>query len=56
MEQPHIYAAGDATLDIGLVSVAEEEGRMAVEHMFGCKVSMLDGNARVSAGVVDSKV
>lgn len=36
--QPHIYAAGDATLDIGLVSVAELEGRVAVEHMFGCKV------------------
>eukprot|EP00123_Amoebidium_parasiticum_P021047 comp6064_c0_seq1/m.1901 comp6064_c0_seq1/g.1901 ORF comp6064_c0_seq1/g.1901 comp6064_c0_seq1/m.1901 type:complete len:633 (-) comp6064_c0_seq1:531-2429(-) len=31
---PHIYAAGDATMDIGLVSVAEMEARHAVEHMF----------------------
>lgn len=32
---PHIYAAGDLTLDIALVNVAELEGRYAVEHMFG---------------------
>jgi dihydrolipoamide dehydrogenase len=38
IDQPHIYAAGDATLDIGLVSVAEMEGRAAVEHMFNAKV------------------
>jgi dihydrolipoamide dehydrogenase len=31
----HIYAAGDATLDIALVNVAELEGRYAVESMFG---------------------
>lgn len=40
VDQPHIYAAGDATLDIGLVSVAEMEGRAAVEHMFACKVCL----------------
>ena len=32
---PHIYAAGDATMDIALVNVAELEGRYAVEAMFG---------------------
>ena len=32
---PHIYAAGDATMDIALVNVAELEGRSAVELMFG---------------------
>ena len=30
----HIYAAGDATMDIALVNVAELEGRYAVERMF----------------------
>lgn len=32
---PQVYAAGDTTLDIALVNVAELEGRFAVEHMFG---------------------
>jgi len=32
---PHIYAAGDTTMDIALVNVAELEGRYAVESMFG---------------------
>jgi dihydrolipoamide dehydrogenase len=32
---PHIYAAGDVTMDITLVNVAELEGRHAVERMFG---------------------
>jgi dihydrolipoamide dehydrogenase len=32
---PHIWAAGDATMDIALVNVAELEGRYAVEKMFG---------------------
>ncbi len=32
---PHIYAAGDATMDIALVNVAELEGRHAAELMFG---------------------
>ena len=32
---PHIYAVGDVTQDIALVSIAEIEGRHAVEHMFG---------------------
>ncbi len=32
---PHIYAAGDATMDIALVNVAELEGRYAAELMFG---------------------
>jgi dihydrolipoamide dehydrogenase len=31
----HIYAAGDASMDIALVNVAELEGRHAVELMFG---------------------
>jgi dihydrolipoamide dehydrogenase len=31
---PHIWAAGDATMDIALVNVAELEGRYAVEAMF----------------------
>ncbi len=31
----HIYAAGDTTMDIALVNVAELEGRFAVERMFG---------------------
>ncbi|HSO40630.1 MAG TPA: NAD(P)/FAD-dependent oxidoreductase [Labilithrix sp.] len=32
---PHIHAAGDVTMDIALVNVAELEGRYAVEAMFG---------------------
>jgi dihydrolipoamide dehydrogenase len=32
---PHIYAAGDATMDIALLNIAELEGRHAVEAMFG---------------------
>lgn len=31
---PHIYAAGDTTMDIALVNVAELEARFAVEAMF----------------------
>lgn len=32
---PHIYAVGDVTLDLALVSVGEIEGRHCVDHMFG---------------------
>jgi dihydrolipoamide dehydrogenase len=32
---PNIWAAGDVTMDIALVNVAELEGRYAVERMFG---------------------
>lgn len=32
---PHIYAAGDVTMDVALVNVAELEGRYAVEAIFG---------------------
>lgn len=32
---PHIYAAGDVTMDVALANVAELEGRFAVEKMFG---------------------
>jgi dihydrolipoamide dehydrogenase len=32
---PNVYAAGDVTMDIALVNVAELEGRYAVESMFG---------------------
>lgn len=32
--QPHIYAVGDITQDIALVSIGEIEGRHAVEKMF----------------------
>lgn len=32
---PNIWAAGDVTMDIALVNVAELEGRYAVEKMFG---------------------
>lgn len=32
---PHIHAAGDATMDIALLNIAELEGRHAVEEMFG---------------------
>lgn len=31
---PHIHAAGDVTMDVALVNVAELEGRYAVESMF----------------------
>lgn len=34
---PTIYAAGDVTMDIALVNVAELEGRYAAEAMFGLK-------------------
>jgi dihydrolipoamide dehydrogenase len=36
---PHIYAAGDATMDVALANVAEMEGRHAVEYMFDLKPS-----------------
>ncbi len=32
---PHVYAAGDTTMDVALVNVAELEGRHAAERMFG---------------------
>jgi len=32
---PNIYAAGDVTMDIALVNIAELEGRHAAEKMFG---------------------
>ncbi|MFT7521417.1 MAG: dihydrolipoamide dehydrogenase, partial [Kiritimatiellia bacterium] len=32
---PHIYAVGDVTLDVALVSVGEIEGRRAIDHMYG---------------------
>ncbi len=32
---PHIYAVGDVTLDIALVSIGEIEGRRCVDHMYG---------------------
>jgi dihydrolipoamide dehydrogenase len=32
---PHIHAAGDVTMDVSLVNVAELEGRYAAESMFG---------------------
>lgn len=32
---PHIYAAGDVSMDVALANVAELEGRVAVERMFG---------------------
>ncbi len=32
---PHVYAAGDATMDIALANVAELEARHAIEAMFG---------------------
>lgn len=32
---PHIYAAGDISMDVALANVAELEGRVAVERMFG---------------------
>ncbi len=32
---PHVWAAGDVTADVMLANVAEQEGRHAVEHMFG---------------------
>ena len=32
---PHIWAAGDVTMDIALVNIAELEGRYAAEKMFG---------------------
>ena len=32
---PHIYAVGDLTHDIAVVSIAEIEGRHAIDHMYG---------------------
>lgn len=39
---PHIYAAGDVTMDMALANVAELEGRFAVECMFGQKPTAID--------------
>lgn len=38
---PNIYAAGDITSDVALVSIAELEGRHAVEKMFGYSKKIL---------------
>jgi dihydrolipoamide dehydrogenase len=38
---PHIYAAGDVTLDIALVSIGEIEGRHAVERICGATTRTL---------------
>jgi len=34
-EVPHIFAVGDVTLDIALVSIGEIEGRRAIDHIWG---------------------
>ncbi len=39
---PHIYAVGDITQDVALVSIGEIEGRHAVEKMFGGNTRQLD--------------
>lgn len=41
---PHIYAAGDVTLDIALVNVGEIEGRTAVERIYGQSRKRPDNN------------
>ncbi len=40
--QPHIYAVGDITQDLALVSIGEIEGRHAVEKMFDNSTKTLD--------------
>ena len=41
---PNIYAAGDITSDVALVSIAEQEARHAIEKMFGISTSRLNYN------------
>lgn len=33
----HIYAIGDATMDIALVNMGEAEARLAIDHIYSCK-------------------
>ena len=33
----HIYAVGDATVDIALVNMAETEGKLAIDHMYSAR-------------------
>jgi dihydrolipoamide dehydrogenase len=54
--QPHIFAAGDVTFDIALVSVAEIEGRHAVECMFGNKQTKLSYENLSSIMFLDPEV
>jgi dihydrolipoamide dehydrogenase len=42
---PHIYAAGDTTMEVALANVAELEGRQAVESMFGKESDPIDYRA-----------
>lgn len=53
---PHIFAAGDVTFDIALVSVAEIEGRHAVECMFGNKQTKLSYENLSSIMFLDPEV
>lgn len=54
--QPHIYAVGDITQDIALVSIGEIEGRHAVERMFGATTKALNYDNISSIYFLDPEV
>jgi dihydrolipoamide dehydrogenase len=54
--QPHIYAVGDITQDVALVSIGEIEGRHAVEKMFGASDKKLDYDSISSIYFLDPEV
>ncbi len=54
--QPHIYAVGDITQDIALVSIGEIEGRHAVERMFGGSTTRMNYDNISSIYFLDPEV
>ncbi|MCO4773457.1 MAG: NAD(P)/FAD-dependent oxidoreductase [Deltaproteobacteria bacterium] len=54
--QPHIYAVGDITQDVALVSIGEIEGRHAVEKMFTTSKKKLDYDNISSIYFLDPEV
>ena len=53
---PHIYAAGDATMDVALANVAELEGRHAVEAMFSKTPTSIDYRSLSTIMFLDPEV
>jgi dihydrolipoamide dehydrogenase len=53
---PHIFAVGDVTLDVALVSVAEIEGRHAIERLYGGKTESLNYDNLATIMFLDPEV
>ena len=53
---PHIFAVGDVTLDVALVSIGEIEGRRAIDHLYGTVKEPLDYSNVSSIMFLDPEV